>query len=99
MFITTHNFDSFGEFLSALLSEPSGTNQVVVQTVRNFLKEDNLRSLLEKVAAHQFMKGKGDLQSMVPQYAFHPSNPQQECMFAVLNNISLCCSHQLYSDT
>ena len=73
-------FRSFGQFLSALLSDPPRADQTVTQTVSHFLDEAHLRPFLTKVAGHRLMKGRGDMQSLVPSYGFHPSQHQQEGM-------------------
>lgn len=66
-------FRSFGQFLSALL-DAQHADQTVTQTVSHFLGEGSLRPFLDKVAAHRLMKSKGDIQSVVPQYGFRPSD-------------------------
>lgn len=78
-------FHSFGQFLLALLDAPH-VDQTVTQTVSHFLGEGSLRPFLDKVTAHRLMKGKGDIQSVVPWYGFRPSDPQRESMFATRNH-------------
>ena len=71
-------FHSFGQFLSTLLGDPPNQDQVVIQTVSRFFQPDHLRPLLDKVCGHRLMKGKVDMQSVVPSYGFHLSNLQEE---------------------
>lgn len=76
-------FRSFSQFLSTLLDDLPHQDQAVIQTVSHFLEEDHLRPFLDKVARHRLMKGKSDMQRVVPHYGFRPSNPRLEGMFVV----------------
>ena len=67
----------FGQFLSALLDDLPKLNQVVIQTVSHFLEESHLRPLLDKVAKHRLMKGKSDMQVVIPPYGFRPGDRTQ----------------------
>jgi len=71
-------FHSFGQFLSTLLDDLPHTDQVVIQTVSRFFEDGNLRPLLDKISGHRLIKGKGDMEGVVPWYGFRPSNPQPE---------------------
>jgi len=76
-------FHSFGQFLSTLLDDLPNLDQVVIQTVSHFFGEEHLQQFLKKVAGHRLVKSKGDLQSLVPSYGFHPSEHRQEGMSAI----------------
>jgi hypothetical protein len=80
-------FRSFSLFLSTLLDDLPHQDQAVIQTVSRFFEGGHLRSFLDKVAGHRLLKGRYDLQSVVPWYGFRPSNPQQEGMSALLDDI------------
>ena len=89
-------FHSFGQFLSTLLNDAPHPDQVVVQTVSHFFQEGNLKPFLNKVAEHRLMKAKDDLQSVVPSYGFCPSDPQQEGMSAISNDMFSSRSNKLW---
>jgi hypothetical protein len=64
----------------ALLEDDGHTDQVIVQTVSRFLKEGPLKLFLEKLATHRLMTGRGDMQAVVPAYAFYPGDHREEGM-------------------
>lgn len=89
-------FHSFGQFLSTLLNDAPHLDQVVVQTVSHFFQEGNLKPFLNKVAEHRLMKAKDDLQSVVLSYGFCLSDPQQEGMSAISNDMFSSRSNKLW---
>jgi len=89
-------FRSFGQFLSTLFDDLPHQDQAVIQTVSNFFEGEHLTPFLNKVAGHRLVKGKVDMQSAVPWYGFRPSNPQQEGMSAILNDMHSFFSYRLW---
>ena len=86
------SFCMFGQFFSVLLDDLPHLDQVVIQTVSHVLEEGQLRPLLDKVAGHRLMKGRSDMQGVVPSYGFHPDNRQDEGVSATSNIIPVCRS-------
>ena len=84
----THNggFDSFGQFLSTLLSDLPKLDQVVIQTVSHFLEEKHLRPLLDKIAEHRMMKRKSDMWVAIPPHGFRLGDSACERMFITSDN-------------
>lgn len=86
-------FHSFGQFLSSLLDNDHHGDQVIIQTVSHFLDASFLEPFLEKLAAHRLMGGRDCMQGVVPEYGFHPNNPEQEgmCTFWIVPIAILIC--------